>query len=86
MYTLNETAKIFDVSRTKVIYWINVGIIEGEKKHGKWLINGTSLADWKKYQEAGIPSAIEDMRQKFEIASMEFRVVQNEHYKAGLKK
>lgn len=74
VHTISETAKIFGVSRAKVMYWINVGIIEGEKKQGKWRIESDSLMKWKRFQEGGIPTALEEMRRRFEIASAEFKV------------
>lgn len=49
-YTVNEATKIFGVSRTKIAYWINVGIIDGVKEKGRWMISGQSIKDWKDFQ------------------------------------
>lgn len=70
-YTVNEATKILGVSRTKVTYWINVGIIDGVKEKGKWLISGKSMKDWQDFQEAGVPVALEKMQTKFEYTSAE---------------
>lgn len=85
-YTITEAMPFLGVGRTTITYWINLGIIEAKKEKGKWIIDGQSMKEWQEFQGSGFKTADENMKKRFEAATVNFHNLQKERHEKIMKK